>query len=100
MPSATCRVACTKPRLLLDRIAEEAGDDAAIVFVGDLVNRGPDSLAALRRVLALCEASGGRVEALLGNHDLHLLAVACGAQQRLEIATPSTRSSPRPTATR
>ncbi len=68
-------------QILLDRIAEEAGDEAAIVFVGDLVNRGPESLAALRRVKALCEASGGRIEALLGNHDLHLLAVACGAQQ-------------------
>jgi bis(5'-nucleosyl)-tetraphosphatase (symmetrical) len=68
-------------QLLLDRIAGEAGEDAAIVFVGDLVNRGPESLAALRRVAALCDASGGRIEALLGNHDLHLLAVACGAQQ-------------------
>jgi bis(5'-nucleosyl)-tetraphosphatase (symmetrical) len=68
-------------QVLLDRIAAEAGAGAAIVFVGDLVNRGPESLAALRRVKALCEASGGRIEALLGNHDLHLLAVACGAQQ-------------------
>ncbi len=68
-------------QLLLNRIAEDAGGAAAIVFVGDLVNRGPDSLEALRRVQALCDASGGRTEALLGNHDLHLLAVACGAQQ-------------------
>ena len=68
-------------QLLLNRIAEDAGGAAAIVFVGDLVNRGPDSLEALRRVQALCDASGGRIEALLGNHDLHLLAVACGAQQ-------------------
>ncbi|MDL2357894.1 MAG: symmetrical bis(5'-nucleosyl)-tetraphosphatase [Pseudomonadota bacterium] len=67
-------------QVLLNRITEEAGSGAAIVFVGDLVNRGPASLAALRRVAALCEASDGRVEALLGNHDLHLLAVACGAQ--------------------
>jgi bis(5'-nucleosyl)-tetraphosphatase (symmetrical) len=69
--------------LLLERIDQEQdGDpDRAIVFVGDLVNRGPDSLGALRRVMALCEASGGRVEALLGNHDLHLLAVAAGVQR-------------------
>ena len=68
-------------QILLDRIFEDAGGPAAIVFVGDLVNRGPASLDALRRVSAMCEASGGRIEALLGNHDLHLLAVACGAQK-------------------
>ena len=68
-------------QVLLNRIAADAGGAAAIVFVGDLVNRGPASLEALRRVQALCEVSEGRIEALLGNHDLHLLAVACGAQQ-------------------
>jgi bis(5'-nucleosyl)-tetraphosphatase (symmetrical) len=67
-------------QLLLDRILEDAGGPATIVFVGDLVNRGPASLEALRRVRTMCEASEGRIEALLGNHDLHLLAVACGAQ--------------------
>jgi bis(5'-nucleosyl)-tetraphosphatase (symmetrical) len=67
--------------VLLNRIADDAGDDAGIVFVGDLVNRGPESLTALRRVAGLCQQSGGRIDALLGNHDLHLLAVACGAQR-------------------
>ena len=68
-------------QVLLHRIADDAGGDARIVFVGDLVNRGPASLAALRHVAALSQQSGGRVDAVLGNHDLHLLAVACGAQQ-------------------
>jgi bis(5'-nucleosyl)-tetraphosphatase (symmetrical) len=67
-------------RLLLDHIYEDAQGDARILFVGDLINRGPESLRALRGMKALSEASGGKVDALLGNHDLHLLAVAVGAQ--------------------
>jgi bis(5'-nucleosyl)-tetraphosphatase (symmetrical) len=67
-------------QLLLDRIHADARQDAKVVFVGDLVNRGPDSLGALRRVKALQES--GKAEALLGNHDLHLIAVAAGAQAR------------------
>ena len=52
--------------------------NASFVFVGDIVNRGPASLETLRRVKALDET--GRCRAvLLGNHDLHLLAVAAGA---------------------
>jgi bis(5'-nucleosyl)-tetraphosphatase (symmetrical) len=69
--------------LLLERIAADAPamKEARILFVGDLINRGPESLAALRRMKALSESSGGRIEALLGNHDLHLLAVAAGVQK-------------------
>jgi bis(5'-nucleosyl)-tetraphosphatase (symmetrical) len=46
-------------------------------FLGDLVNRGPASLTTLRRLQGL----EGSATCLLGNHDLHLLAVAHGGRQ-------------------
>jgi bis(5'-nucleosyl)-tetraphosphatase (symmetrical) len=58
---------------LLDEIAFSPSRDR-LVLLGDLVNRGPQSLAVLRRVMAL----QGAAQCLLGNHDLHLLALAQG----------------------
>jgi bis(5'-nucleosyl)-tetraphosphatase (symmetrical) len=47
-----------------------------LYLLGDLVNRGPDSAAVLRRLMALGDAA----RCLLGNHDLSLLAVAHGVR--------------------
>lgn len=63
-------------RALLARVHFSADRDR-LWFVGDLVNRGPHSLEVLRLVRAL----EGNAEMVLGNHDLHLLAVAAGRRR-------------------
>ncbi len=58
---------------LLELINFDTGKDR-LWLVGDIVNRGPDSLATLR----FAKESGNVVTMVLGNHDLHLLMVAAG----------------------
>lgn len=58
---------------LIQRIDYSPSRDT-LYFVGDLVNRGSDSLGVLRWIMR--ESEAGSAHALLGNHDLHLLARA------------------------
>ena len=56
-----------------------------LIFLGDLVSRGPDSLGALRQLKSLQES--GRAECILGNHDLHLLAIDAGLRKTKGLDT-------------
>ncbi|NNC23626.1 symmetrical bis(5'-nucleosyl)-tetraphosphatase [Salinisphaera sp. USBA-960] len=71
---------------MLDRLLHrlDAIDaNAELWFVGDLVNRGPDSASVVRRVREL----GSRATTVLGNHDLSVLAMAADASKRVYADT-------------
>ncbi len=102
------RTAAPAPRIADDRIVYAIGDvhgrldcledllariDAdpgrgerhvTLVFLGDLIDRGPDSRGVVERVMALCAASDD-VHCLCGNHEELLLEAAAGARQALGI---------------
>ncbi|WP_428422627.1 symmetrical bis(5'-nucleosyl)-tetraphosphatase [Methylibium sp.] len=83
---------CDAFDLLLAKIDFSPSRDRLYVL-GDLVNRGPRSLEVLQRLIRLGDAA----TCLLGNHDLHLLAVAYGVrpQHRSDTLTPILESPAR-----
>lgn len=67
---------------LLDTVGFSPSRDT-LYLLGDLVNRGPDSAAVLRRLMKL----EGSAQGLLGNHDLSLLALAAGLRRPHRLDT-------------
>lgn len=67
---------------LLDTVSFSPSRDT-LYMLGDLVNRGPDSAGVLRRLMSF----GNAARCVLGNHDLHLLAVARGARKPHRLDT-------------
>ncbi len=69
----------------LKALVRKVPTQSKMIFLGDLVNRGPDSLGALRYLKKLEEEK--LIECILGNHDLHLLAVDAGIRKTKGLDT-------------
>ncbi len=69
----------------LKALVKKLPAQSKMIFLGDLVNRGPDSLGTLRYLKQLQEEK--RIECILGNHDLHLLAVDAGIRKTKGLDT-------------
>ncbi len=67
---------------LLDKISFSPSRDTLFIL-GDLVNRGPDSVKVIRRLMSYDESA----QCILGNHDMHLLAVGAGQRKISSIDT-------------
>lgn len=74
---------------LLDQIDR---DDAArepaevhLIFLGDLIDRGPDSAGVIDRAMQLYDAGGGRVRFLMGNHEEVYLGAATGEEKHVRF---------------
>ena len=68
---------CNAPFQRLLQAIDFSPSRDTLYALGDLVNRGPDSLGVLRSLAALGDAA----QCLLGNHDLHLLALSEGVRK-------------------
>lgn len=68
---------CNEPLQRLLRKIDFSPSRDTLYLLGDLVNRGPDSLAVLRSLSKLGDAA----QCLLGNHDLNLLGIRHGLRK-------------------
>jgi bis(5'-nucleosyl)-tetraphosphatase (symmetrical) len=66
---------------LLGRVTDRFGEDFELWRVGDLVNRGPDSLSVLGQIRELEARRPGRVHWVLGNHEVSLLRCWLGLRE-------------------
>ena len=69
---------------LLDKIRYTPATDC-LWFVGDLISRGPDSEAVLRFIKSLKD----QATVVLGNHDLHFLALSIGRATSKQVGQPA-----------
>ena len=69
----------------LNSLVKKLPRGSKLIFLGDLVNRGPDSLGTLRHLKQLQET--GVAECILGNHDLNLLACDAGVRETKPVDT-------------
>jgi len=70
-------VAALRDAELIDGGGHWAAGDATLWFMGDYFDRGPDGIAVVDHIMALqaeAPAAGGRIGALIGNHDVLILA--------------------------
>lgn len=58
----------------LEKLLNRIDKDMPLIFIGDIINRGPQSLETLRLIRSL----GKQARVILGNHDMHFLATAAG----------------------
>ena len=65
-----------KLRVVLDRCERRAGTDARLIFIGDYVDRGPDSRAVVELLMDLQQRRPERVVCLRGNHEAVVVAAA------------------------
>lgn len=58
---------------LLDQVTSEIGSGDTIIFLGDFIDRGPDSKGCIERILDLTRTTKAQVVGILGNHEQWML---------------------------